>query len=173
MNDLTGTKQSPTTVVGSGSFRDLSRIFSDHEKLVLDLQSTNAALTKRVGQLEASHISWQDMQSRLAALESMSTPQQQSMQQELCPTTMRKLELRILELEKVNASFGDVGVGEHIRRLEELMEGERRARRTQVEGLKKDIKSLRNDGAVLSSENDGLRERLNKLIKGQVRDPRD
>lgn len=60
------------TVASSSSLGDL---FSNHEKLVLDLRAANATLTERVGQLETSHSSWQDLQTRLIALESMSTPQ--------------------------------------------------------------------------------------------------
>jgi regulator of replication initiation timing len=86
---------------------------------------------------------------------------------------VRALELRILELEKANAGLGDRGIGADITRLERMMEGERGERRKQVDNLQKETKSLENNVAVLSSENEGLRGRLNKLIMGQVRNLRD
>ena len=172
-DQATETQQNSAISAGSNSFGDLSRYFSNHEKLVLDLQSANATLTERVGQLESSRSSWQDVQTRLAALESVSTPQQQGTQQGLYPASVRALELRILELEKANAGLGDRGIGADIRRLERMIEGERGERRKQVENLQKETKSLENNVAVLSSENEGLRGRLNKLIMGQVRKLRD
>jgi len=169
MNDRsTETQASLINGPSGSSFGDLSRYFSNHENIVLELQSANATLTERVGRLESSRNSWQAMQSRMLALESMSTPNQQDTQQEPYPNAMEALKSRILKLEKVNAGLGDSGVKEQIRRLEGLMEGERRERRTQVDKLQKNIKRVANDVAVLQSENEGLRERLNKLT-GQVR----
>lgn len=169
MNDRsTGTQANLTNGPSGSSFGDLSRYFSNHGKIVLDLQSANATLTERVGQLKFSRNSWQEIQSRLLALESMSTPNQQDTQQGPYPAAMEALKSRILKLEKVNAGLGDSGVKEQITRLEGLMEGERRERRTQVDKLQKNIKRVANDVAVLQSENEGLRERLNKLT-GQVR----
>lgn len=168
-NDQTKETQANLTNGASGSsFGDLSRYFSNHEKTVLDLQSANATLTERVGQLESSRDFRQDVQSRLLALESMSAPKQEDTQQGPSPSTARTLELRISKLENINDDLGDIGVGEHNRRLERLMEGERRERRAQVDKLKKEIRRLANDVAVLQSENEGLRERLNKLT-GQIR----
>jgi hypothetical protein len=80
-DQATEAQQNSAISAGSNSFGDLSRYFSNHEKLVLDLQSANAMLTERIGQLESSHRSWQDLQTRLVALESMSTTQQQGTQQ--------------------------------------------------------------------------------------------
>lgn len=152
----------------SSSFGNLSRYFSSHEKIVLDLQSANAALTERVAQLETSRNSRQGVQSRLLALESMSTPKQEDSQCGPSPATLRALESRILKLESANAGLDESGVREPIRRLEGLMERERRERRAQVENLQKITKRHRKDVAVLQSENEGLRERLNKLT-GQIR----
>ncbi|KAI4737886.1 hypothetical protein E4T50_11655 [Aureobasidium sp. EXF-12298] len=172
-DQATEVQQNSAINAGSNSFGDLSRYFSNHEKLVLDLQSANATLTERVGQLESSRSSWQDVQTRLVVLESMSTPQQQGMQQGIYPASVRALELRILELEKAKAGLGDRGIGADIRRLERMIEGERGERRKQVDSLQKVTKSLKDEVAVLSSENEGLRGRLNKLIMGQVRNLRD
>ncbi|KAI4845282.1 hypothetical protein E4T44_05696 [Aureobasidium sp. EXF-8845] len=167
----TETQQNSTTVASSG-LGDLSRYFPNHEKVVLDLQSANATLTERVGELESSHNSWQDMQSRIAALESVSAAQQQRQGiQPGLPVTMKALEPRILKLEDAIAGLEDTSVGQHIRRLERMMENEKRERRARVDTLSKQTKSLANDVAVLMSENEGLRERLNKLT-GQVRDLR-
>jgi chromosome segregation ATPase len=156
----------------SSGFGDLSRYFSNHERVVLDLQSANATLTERVGDLESSHNSWQDIHSRVSALESVSTLQQQRLGTQLGPpVTMKVLEPRILKLEDAIAGLDDTSVGEHIKRLERMMENEKRERRARVDTLQKQIKSLANDVAVLMSENEGLRERLNKLT-GQVRNLR-
>jgi FtsZ-binding cell division protein ZapB len=162
-----GTRQNSAIATSSSSFGDLGRYFSNHEKVVLDLQSANATLTERVGQLETSRNSWQDAQARLVALESRSTPHQQGTQQGLCPVTTRALERRILKLENANTGMGDVNVEEEIKRLEKMMEGERRERRAVVDNLQKKIQSLTHEVAVLQSEDEGLRERLNKLT-GQV-----
>lgn len=169
MNDQsTETQGNLIDAASSSSFGNLSRYFSNHERIVFDLQSANATLTERVGQLESSRNSWQEIQSRLLALESTSTVKQQDTQQGLGPATAGPLESRILKLERANAGPSS-GVGEQTRRLEGLMEGERRERRAQVDNLQKHIKRLANDVAVLQSENEGLKERLNKLIMGRIR----
>jgi len=169
MDDRSTETQANLTNGPSGSsFGDLSRYFSNHEKIILDLQSANATLTERVGQLEFSRNSWQEIQSRLLALEPMSAPNQQDTQRGPSSAAMEALKSRVSKLEKVNAGQGDSGVKEQIRRLEGLMEGERRERRTQLDKLQKNIKRVANDVAVVQSENEGLRERLNKLT-GQVR----
>lgn len=162
------TQTNLTNEASSSSFGQLSRCFSNYEKTVLDLQSANATLTERVDQLESSRNSWQETQSRLLALESVSAPKNEDSQYAPGPATIRALESRILKLESADAGLDDSGVKEPIKRLEGLMERERRERRARVENLEKNIKRQRNDVAVLQSENEGLRERLNKLT-GQIR----
>jgi FtsZ-binding cell division protein ZapB len=155
----TGIQQNSTTVASSSGFGYLGRYFSDHEEVVLDLQSANATLTERVGQLESSHNAWQDIHTRVAALESM----------QLGPhVTTKTLEPRILKLESTIASLDDTSAREKIEHLERMMENERRERRARVADIQKQTKSLTRDVAVVVSENEGLRERLNKLT-GQVR----
>jgi hypothetical protein len=165
MNDLsTGIQQNSTAAASSSGFGDLSRYFSNHEKVVLDLQLANTTLTERLDQLESSRTSWQDAQVRLVALESRSIPHQQGTQQAVAT---RALERRILKLENATTGLGDVDIGGEIKRLERIIEGEKRERRTQVGDLQKKADRLANEVAVLVSENEGMRQRLNKLT-GQV-----
>ncbi|KAI4723755.1 hypothetical protein E4T49_08518 [Aureobasidium sp. EXF-10728] len=161
-NQPMATHQTHTS--SSSSFEDLSRYFSNHERLVRDLQSANGTLTERVGQLESSHSHWQDTQSRVVALESMVVAKQQT-QQETCTVTPKALESRILKLEKEKAGLSDGSLEEGIKRLESMMEKERRERRALANKLEGKNKSLTHDVAVLQSENEGLRERLNSLTK--------
>ncbi|CAD0108873.1 unnamed protein product [Aureobasidium uvarum] len=149
---------------GSSSFEDLSRYFSNHDKLVRNLQSANGTLTERVGQLESSHNCWQDVQSRVVALESMPVARQET-QQEPYVVTLKALDSRVLKLEKEKAGLSDGSLEEGIKRLESIMEKERRERRALANKLEGKNKSLTHDVAVLQSENEGLRERLNSLTK--------
>jgi hypothetical protein len=107
------------------------------------------------------------MPSEVAALESLSTLPQQRMQPGPHVTT-RALEPRILKLEVATAGLFGTSVGEHIQRLERIMENERRERRARISTLQHQIQSFAEDVAVLLSENEGMRVRLNTLT-GQVR----
>ncbi|KAK6007870.1 hypothetical protein QM012_004684 [Aureobasidium pullulans] len=111
---------------------------------------------------------WQDIQSRLVAMEeTMSTSRQQA-QQELGSTAMKAFDSRILKLEREKAGLGASSLEEGIKRLESMVEKERRERRFLASKFEAKNNSLSHDVAVLQGENEGLRERLNKLT-GKVR----
>lgn len=116
---------------------------------------------------EFSHSRWQDMQSRLVALKESMSASKQHVRQELWPAT-RALESRILKLESERAGPGVSSVEEGMKRLESMLERERRERRFLANKLEGKNNSLTHDVAVLQGENEGLRERLNKLT-GKVK----
>lgn len=117
---------------------------------------------------EFAHSRWQDMHSRLVALEESMSASKQHAQQESWPATMSALDSRILRLEREGAGLGVSSLEEGIKRLESMLERERRERRFLANKLEGKNNSLTHDVAVLQGENEGLRERLNKLT-GKVK----
>ncbi|CAD0089122.1 unnamed protein product [Aureobasidium mustum] len=111
---------------------------------------------------------WQEMQSRLVALEATVATSKQNAQQEPWAATMRALDSRIVKLEREKGGPDVSSLEDGIKRLESMLEKERRERRVLVSKLETKNNSLTQDVAVLQGENEGLRERLNKLT-GKVR----
>ncbi|KAG9818472.1 hypothetical protein KCU68_g18086, partial [Aureobasidium melanogenum] len=120
------------------------------------------------GQEELQNNHWQDIQSRLVALEETMSSSKQHAEQEPWLATMKALDSRVLKLERERAGLGVSSHEEGIKRLESMLEKERRERRSLVSKLEAKNNSLTQDVAVLQGENEGLRERLNKLT-GKVR----
>lgn len=110
----------------------------------------------------------QEMQSRLAALEATVAASKQHAQQEPWAATMRALDSRIVKLEREKGGLDVSSLEDGIKRLISMLEKERRERRVLVSKLEAKNNSLTHDVAVLQGENEGLRERLNKLT-GKVR----
>ncbi|THW79013.1 hypothetical protein D6D19_01502 [Aureobasidium pullulans] len=156
---------------GTSIFEELSKYFSalnsKHDKLVRELRSANARLTRRVDQLENPQTnSWQNLEARLVALEKMPTPQQHGQESCTTATATRMLEARLLKLEKANAGLSDDGgMGDGLKRLEGLTERERAERRAQAGRIENRVTNLRDEQAVLQNEHLGLNTRLNDLAK--------
>ncbi|THX88150.1 hypothetical protein D6D04_00456 [Aureobasidium pullulans] len=156
---------------GTSIFEELSKYFSalnsKHDKLVRELRSANARLTRRVDQLENPQTnSWQNLEARLVALEKMPTPQQHGQESCTTATATRMLEARLLKLEKANAGLSDGGgMGDGLKRLEGLTERERGERRAQAGRIENRVTNLRDEQAVLQNEHLGLNTRLNDLAK--------
>ncbi|THZ16639.1 hypothetical protein D6C91_06263 [Aureobasidium pullulans] len=139
-------------------FEELSKYFSalnsKHDKLVRELRSANARLTRR------------NLEARLVALEKMPTPQQHGQESCTTATATRMLEARLLKLEKANAGLSDGGgMGDGLKRLENLTERERGERRAQAGRIENRVTNLRDEQAVLQNEHLGLNTRLNDLAK--------
>ncbi|KAG9655991.1 hypothetical protein KCU95_g11989, partial [Aureobasidium melanogenum] len=117
------------------------------------------------GQEELQNNHWQDIQSRLVALEETMSSSKQHAEQEPWLATMKALDSRVLKLERERAGLGVSSHEEGIKRLESMLEKERRERRSLVSKLEAKNNSLTQDVAVLQGENEGLRERLNKLTE--------
>ncbi|THY67811.1 hypothetical protein D6C97_00565 [Aureobasidium pullulans] len=156
---------------GTSIFEELSKYFSalnsKHDKLVRELRSANARLTRRVDQLENPQTNlWQNLEARLVALEKMPTPQQHGQESCTTATATRMLEARLLKLEKANAGLSDGGgMGDGLKRLEGLTERERGERRAQAGRIENRVTNLRDEQAVLQNEHLGLNTRLNDLAK--------
>ncbi|THX16140.1 hypothetical protein D6D13_01558 [Aureobasidium pullulans] len=156
---------------GTSIFEELSKYFSalnsKHDKLVRELRSANARLTRRVDQLENPQTnSWQNLEARLVALEKMPTPQQHGQESYTTATATRMLEARLLKLEKANAGLSDGGgMGDGLKRLEGLTERERGERRAQAGRIENRVTNVRDEQAVLQNEHLGLNTRLNDLAK--------
>ena len=156
---------------GTSIFEELSKYFSalnsKHDKLVRELRSANARLTRRVDQLENPQTdSWQNLEARLVALEKMPTPQQHGQKSCTTATATRMLEARLLKLEKANAGLSDGGgMGDGLKRLEGLTERKRGERRAQAGRIENRVTNLRDEQAVLQNEHLGLNTRLNDLAK--------
>ncbi|KAH0020728.1 hypothetical protein KCU78_g6360, partial [Aureobasidium melanogenum] len=119
------------------------------------------------GQEELQNDHWQDIQSRLVALEETMSSSRQHAEQEPWLAATKALDSRVLKLERERAGLG-VSSHEGITRLESMLEKERRERRFLTSKLEGKNNSLTHDVAVLQGENEGLRERLNRLT-GKVR----
>ncbi|KAG9593621.1 hypothetical protein KCU77_g1327, partial [Aureobasidium melanogenum] len=120
------------------------------------------------GQEELQNDHWQNIQSRLVALEETMSTSKQHAKQEPWLATTKALDLRVLKLERERAGLGVSSHEEGVNRLESMLEKERRERRSLASKLEAKNNSLTHDVAVLQGENEGLRERLNKLT-GKVR----
>ncbi|KAG9559142.1 hypothetical protein KCU71_g9400, partial [Aureobasidium melanogenum] len=151
---LASSKRSDSNVQQTTSVRERS-ISRDRPQYLFDQEG-----------LQNNH--WQEIQSRLVALEETMLTTNQHADQELWLTTTKALDLRVLKLERERAGLGVSSHEEGINRLESMLEKERRERRSLASKLEAKNDSLTHDVAVLQSENEGLRERLNKLT-GKVR----
>ncbi|KAI5248459.1 hypothetical protein E4T47_00554 [Aureobasidium subglaciale] len=139
---------------GNNIFEDMSRVSST---VATANASVDASQTERVQQLEAT---LQDLQIRLASLESM--PVSQKHPQE--PTT-KALESRILKLEKRESGLPDGDIGDKMRIMETVMEKERNMRRSNERIMEEKIRKQTDDIAVQQSEQAGLREMVNNLAR--------
>lgn len=160
--------EEPKAIAGDSARRSSSRKSDPEGQQMMSIRERSVPRDRdQIDQREMSHSHWQNIQSRLVVLEQdMSTLQR--VQEVPWPATMKELDSRVLKLERARSGLDVSSYEEGIKRLESMLERERRERRSLVSKLESKNDSLAQDVAVLQGENEGLRERLNKLT-GKVR----
>ncbi|KAG9947095.1 hypothetical protein KCU85_g5910, partial [Aureobasidium melanogenum] len=160
--------EEPKAIAGDSARRSSSRKSDPEGQQMMSIRERSVPRDRdQIDQREISHSHWQNIQSRLVVLEQdMSTLQR--VQEVPWPATMKELDSRVLKLERARSDLDVSSYEEGIKRPESMLERERRERRSLVSKLESKNNSLAQDVAVLQGENEGLRERLNKLT-GKIR----